>query len=270
MTSPRRPAFRLFLPGLAVALSLRLAAGESVSFRESRLRSFELDPLPTPGTAELGARDPATGRRITFTRRVVVQAVPGADTDPPARAEGLVREWRVDDRTTVYIAPDALHAVRAAIRLARRDDVSAAMPGLRRFNAARHFAWVEAPNDPYFPQQWYLDNSGTGLGQPPATSDLNLRGAWAITRGTGITIGVLDDGVDGHHPDLQAAYVPGLAHNFFTEADNGAHSLSSQYHGTSVAGLAAARGDNHTGISGAAPQANFTTWVIFDANDDVP
>ena len=247
-----------------------LSAANPASFRGARHHVFDLDPSTAAGAPEIPAVERSTGRRVELTRRVVLHVAVGIDPDALAARHGLRREWSPDGRTVVYRAVDAASAIRAAERLGREPGVLAAMPGLRRHNAKPAFAWAAAPNDPYFPQQWSLDNSGNGYGQPPDTSDLNLRGAWAIHRGRGVVIGVADDGMDARHPDLQAAYRADLAHNFFTDLDLGAHSLSSQYHGTAVGGLAAAQGNNRAGISGAAPAASLTSWVIFDANDDLP
>ena len=49
-----------------------------------------------------------------------------------------------------------------------------------------------------FPQMWYL-NRGDRI-------DMNVQGAWAEgVTGKGVSITILDDGVERSHPDLQAA-----------------------------------------------------------------
>jgi subtilisin family serine protease len=56
------------------------------------------------------------------------------------------------------------------------------------------------PNDPYIHHQWYLENLGTNgvrLGV-----DINARAAWTRSTGQGVTIAIVDDGVDLAHPDL--------------------------------------------------------------------
>jgi subtilisin family serine protease len=89
------------------------------------------------------------------------------------------------------------------------------------------------PNDPHFAESWALQSIRAPL-------------AWQTTTGSpAIVVAVLDTGVDGNQPDLVSAIVPGV--NLVAGAgephdDHG--------HGTLVAGVIAARGDNGTGATG--------------------
>lgn len=127
--------------------------------------------------------------------------------------------------------------------------------------------------DPYFypltsggktyPGQWHLWN------QMPKTDvnaglDAGLKNAWNIGSGLGYTgrgvvIGIIDDGVEGTHEDLQDNYLPALSKIFSQDPALAAQPQgpvrSSDNHGTAVAGVAAARGGNHIGGAGAAPFA---------------
>jgi len=87
------------------------------------------------------------------------------------------------------------------------------------------------PNDPQYSSTWYLPK----IGAPTA---------WDYTQGAGVTIAILDTGVDTTHPDLQGQLVPGW--NFY---DNNSNVTDVHGHGTSVAGIAAAAGNNSVGTA---------------------
>ncbi|MET0963188.1 MAG: S8 family serine peptidase [Noviherbaspirillum sp.] len=103
-------------------------------------------------------------------------------------------------------------------------------------------------NDPYLGSQWALGKVGAGA-------------AWELTQGGGITIAILDSGVDGSHPDLAAQMVPGF--NFM---DNNTDTADVNGHGTAVAGVAAAASNNALGVAGMAGQAKIMPLRIADAN----
>ena len=94
------------------------------------------------------------------------------------------------------------------------------------------------PNDPYYGSQWHLAKVGAPL-------------AWNSTQAAGVTIAILDSGVDSTHPDLSPSLVPG--YNF---VDNNGDTSDVCGHGTAVAGTAAATSNNGTGVAGVAGQAH--------------
>lgn len=133
-----------------------------------------------------------------------------------------------------------------------------------RASTAAPAFFAPMPNDPYFLDQWHLENrdtNGVSLG-----IDINARMAWSQTRGEGVTIAIVDNGVDLDHPDLKDQVRAGLSYNFESETADGRHTTDSMFHGTPVAGLAAASGNNARGITGMAPEARFVSWNIFVTN----
>jgi subtilisin family serine protease len=86
-------------------------------------------------------------------------------------------------------------------------------------------------NDPQFASAWHLPKMQTPT-------------AWDVSKGTGITIAILDSGVDGAHPDLVNQMVPG-----WNAIDNSSTTADINGHGTAVAGTAAAATNNATGVA---------------------
>jgi len=92
-------------------------------------------------------------------------------------------------------------------------------------------------NDPYAPSEWHL-------------SKMQVASAWDISLGNGVTVAILDTGVDAAHPDLAGQLVSGW--NMF---DNNADTTDVYGHGTMVAGVVGAASDNVIGVSSFAWQA---------------
>ena len=139
--------------------------------------------------------------------------------------------------------------------------------------------------DTYLSLQWHLENTGPLPGFPSmkAGEDLRVKPVWnAGLRGEGIRVAVLDDGLEVTHEDLWPNVVTG-SRNYRTEAGMLGLSASSggkiaglqdfpmpcsndDTHGTSVAGLIAARDGNGTGVSGVAPRAQLVGLNILASN----
>jgi subtilisin family serine protease len=106
-----------------------------------------------------------------------------------------------------------------------------------------------APNDPLYPQQYGLENTGQVAGGVPG-SDIRARAAWHLSVGRADTIvAIIDSGVDPHE-DFADRMVPGWnvpAGN----AETGSQCGNGQ-HGTHVAGIVAARGNDGQGVAGVA------------------
>ena len=133
------------------------------------------------------------------------------------------------------------------------------------------------PDDPRFAQQWQLSHDGV-MGAPRA---------WGLARGAPVTVAIVDTGVDMTHRDLVANLwtnpheVPGngvdddgdghvddvhgwdmIAGDADPSDDNG--------HGTSLAGVVAARGDNGIGVAGVAWRARIMPIKVVDAGASAP
>jgi len=154
-------------------------------------------------------------------------------------------------------------AVSETIRLLKQD------PNVRHVQRNHYIHWrSNTPNDSLYPQQTYLQPSGSTPG-----FDIRAPGAWRITQG-GVTPGgdtvvicVIDNGVDIKHPDLKGnlwvnqGEIPG------NQKDDDGNGYIDDYagwnvdfktdevsyvnfHGTPVAGLIGAVGNNRIGVTG--------------------
>lgn len=95
-------------------------------------------------------------------------------------------------------------------------------------------------NDPLFSQQWFLTS--------PGGWDMNVTRVWNSYTGTGIRVGIYDDGVMGTHPDLQANF-DAASKNLETPADGVFNPPTvSGGHGTPVAGMVAAANNGSGGV----------------------
>ena len=117
--------------------------------------------------------------------------------------------------------------------------------------------------DPLLADQWHLQNTGQNGGTPG--EDTRARLAWATTKGAGIRVAVVDDGVEIVHPDLAPNVVAGASFSYRSGNRGSVYPVpctADDDHGTSVAGIVLARDDNALGGAGVAPRASL---VAYDA-----
>ncbi len=138
------------------------------------------------------------------------------------------------------------------------------------------------PNDPFFTQQWWLENTGQTGGT--ADADIDAPEAWDIETGSSeIIIAIVDSGIDFTHPDLvdniwtnldeipdneldddANGYIDDV-HGYDFYHENGSNlPMDTMGHGTSMAGALAAVADNGIGLAGVAYHCKIMPVKIFN------
>ncbi len=152
------------------------------------------------------------------------------------------------------------------------------------------------PDDPEFDRLWYLKNDGqsvNGAGGTPG-ADISAPEAWDMETGSReVVIAVIDSGVAVDHPDLKDniwtnideidgngqdddanGYTDDVCGWDFVNWDNNPSDYSKDLygdgHGTHVAGIIAAAGNNGVGISGVMWRAQLMPLQVFDLFEDSP
>ena len=92
-------------------------------------------------------------------------------------------------------------------------------------------------NDPMLGSEWHINKIGAAT-------------AWDSVQGAGVTIAILDSGMDAAHPDLAGNAVAG-----YNSYDNNTNTADVCGHGTKAAGSAAAAANNAVGVAGVANKA---------------
>lgn len=107
-------------------------------------------------------------------------------------------------------------------------------------------------NDPFVDDQWSLNNDGVNTSQWGGTvgADMKVFAAWNTTTGdAGVSVAIIDEGVDLSHPDLVNNLLGGYD---ATGQGSGGGPSGDDAHGTACAGIVAAEGNNSLGIAGVA------------------
>ena len=154
-------------------------------------------------------------------------------------------------------------------------------------------------NDPYLTDQWYLFNTGitnygdTGIDGSQWISapnaDIEAPEAWKInTDASEIVIAIIDDGIDTSHPDLinnlwtnpreirgngvdddGNGYIDDVHGWNFVDNSSNLVANAEADHGTHVAGIAGAQGNNGIGVSGVAWNTQLMSLDVFNGEKGV-
>ncbi|MCW2839639.1 MAG: hypothetical protein JWR55_1122 [Aeromicrobium sp.] len=180
--------------------------------------------LVPPAAAAPAAEDPAAQEAAeilsTATAGEPVRVVTTTQTADGPRFATMVADSRAE---ATDLIEDALAEPGTSVDIAHPVSIAASTP--RR------------ANDTYRNQQWALNR-------------LRAETVWRKSTGRGVVVAVLDTGVSAGHPDLPNRVLRGWD---FISSDSRANDPNG--HGTHVAGIIAARGNNRRGVAGLASQA---------------
>jgi subtilisin family serine protease len=212
------------------------------------------------------------------TSELLVYITPGQSATDLARDFGLTSLGHLADAPNIVrfqaATPDAARAARTGLSGDRR--VQQAF--IQYDNPRVTTAFV--PDDPFFfpgsnpsvggpgstgnisyPGQWHLVNNMPGSATNDTSIDTRVQGAWNRNlTGSGVVIGIVDTSVQVSHPDLSPNNRSDLSFDFVGNDSDPNPTGSGSSHGTAVAGVAAARGGNAIGVTGAAPFAGLAGY----------
>jgi thermitase len=263
------PGARFSRAAAALILALCAALSPDAAGSDRQMKRTSLTAPRRAGSGPFRAEGPASRVRASryASDRVLVRFRPGIDA---TYADGLLRSYgfpavRRNPAIGVYsvmTAPGVSVAETLAM-LRRNGDIALARPDYR----AR---LCDVPNDAYFQDyQYALRNLGGILHVGPylqyqmtAGADIKATTAWDAVQGDPETvIAIVDTGVDMTHPDLSAKIVsPG--HDFANDDEDATDDV---WHGTHVAGIAAADTNNSIGIAGVARSCRILPVKVTDA-----
>ncbi|MBN1576824.1 MAG: S8 family serine peptidase [Chitinispirillaceae bacterium] len=224
----------------------------------------ELEKDPSIAAAMPVYYEPASGKEVILTDRVAVKFTAGADeTVRNAVASLLDATPERQSMPSVYI-----------LRCNNLKENNTLMR-CRLLEGVAGVEWAEpemlsrveknfTPNDPLFGSQWHLNN--TGWNGADSGAHMDVAAAWDIQRmgDSAISIAVIDDGVDTGHADLA---IKSGGWDFHDNDDDPTPSDSVDMHGTAVAGVAAAIGNNGIGVAGVAAGSKILPIKISEGRD---
>lgn len=185
--------------------------------------------------------DPRSSRRRSRIGGVGYSAGPSYDGDPQLKRAArrlakdfeleIVTEWPIKS-LNVHCVVVTLPADQAVTAFIDRLTADPRVASVQRMNAFE----TSATLDPYRKLQVGLNRLGITDVQSFAT-------------GAGVSVSIVDSGIDATHPDLDGVVV--LQENFVDSA-----ATPAEQHGTGVAGVIAAKANNGVGVAGVAPAAH--------------
>lgn len=230
-----------------------LVSLESAQSRQNFLTNFNLDDA---GAYDLLPAFQVDGMKAWLTKRVIIRLNDGVDLSQIQNTlnkyDGRIVKTMTDQNTF----------------LVQVDQIENQLPLIQEVGESGLLDWGEPDFkmeivkfiDPNYQYQWHLNNTGgTDLGGKALLNDADIDApeAWSIALGNGVTVAVIDDGLENHEDmaPLLNGYTP-------ANGGNGTPSTSTDGHGQQCAGLIGAL-HNEIGVRGVSPGVNMFSVNIF-------
>lgn len=214
--------------------------------------------------------------------KAVIRRLPGAESARWSLAGGG-RASVFTRLALVELVGDGSESAQVISALARHPDVLSVEPN-RVLRVHGTGLRPRFPNDFEFPRLWNFWNTGQNDGV--AGADISAPEAWSVTTGSrDVVVAVIDTGIDFFHPDLERnmwvnpGEIPGNGidddgngyiddvHGFdFVWGDS--DPMDDMIHGTHVAGIIGAVGNNTIGVAGVAWSVSIMALKAFDEKGD--
>lgn len=276
-TNINRPGRQLSALASAVCLALGAVTAPAALAQDTPAPT----PALTPGVVEHELNPEAPGGLTRFVvkykesemQRISSESMSRSLNDAASHAGTSANEARTMHNGAKVVTTDKRLSVEEA------DAFLDALASDPRVESAIQDDWVKPlanANDPKWVDQWSMHD--VTMDYIPGTWSADVDKAWDLgVDGTGQTIAVIDTGIITNHPDLKNKLVPG--YDMISDAkialdgdardadpsDMGNWQVSgecsstkefdSTWHGSHVAGIAAAQTNNSQGMAGAAPGA---------------
>ena len=265
--------------GLAVALVATAAPAVAAPPEGTASdQAAQVQPVTEGGTASLGRGSAGEGRVLAETDRIVVTFKDDVSQERKAAVLATAeRRTELEDPDIVRTTGNGEDVVESDDMLSTAEQqkvvetiesdpaVEDAEPDQIVVNALAATP-ASTPNDRYWSYQW-------------GPRDIGIPSAWKEATGQGVVIGIADTG-QSDHPDLNAKTVQGydfLSDTYHSRDGNGRDSnprdegdwspgRPSWWHGSHVAGIAAASTNNRQGVAGVAPDARLQHARVLGAD----
>lgn len=210
-------------------------AGSAIGLRNAVRR--ELSKEEQVRFAGRVLKDPVSGAIVVYTENIYIQFDPDLSE---VHCKRILEKHKLRIKEGLTFAPNAyfveadsgigLRVFRLAAKLLAMPEVHYCHPELVR---ERKYKFVH-------PMQWHLKS--TTINGMRIEAHAHVEEAWALTKGEGVTIAILDDGVDIDHPDFAGEGKVVAPRDTILNRDDPRPKHAAERHGTPCAGVACANG----------------------------